>query len=303
MKKTKIYGVLAVVLLLVFGLVGCSTNGNDGDGAKDKVVISGKNYTEQEILVYLMAGVVEAKTDLEVETKPWLGGTMVASKALDAGDIDIYAEYTGTALTVQLEQESMTDPDAAYDKVSKMYQETKDITWLKPFGFNNTYTLTMRKVDAEKLGVETFSDLVEDAPDLVMASEPEFLERDDGYKGIQKLYGINFKDVKAMDAGLMYGAVKNGKADICPAYATDGRIIAFDLKVLKDDKNFFPPYYAAPIVRNDTLTKHPELEDALNSLAGKLDDTTMQKLNAQVDLDKKAAKDVANEWLTSEGII
>lgn len=299
MKKAKLYGVLAVALLLIFSIVGCSADTKTGG----KVVISGKNFTEQEILVYLMAGVIEAKTDLEVETKPWLGGTMVASKALDAGDIDIYAEYTGTALTVQLEQEVITDPDEAYATVSKMYKEKKDITWLKPFGFNNTYTLTMRKAHAEKLGVETFSDLIKDAPNLVMASEPEFLERDDGYKGIQKLYGINFKDVKAMDTGLMYSALKDSKADVAPAYATDGRIIAFDLKVLKDDKNFFPPYYAAPIIRNDTLTKHPELADALNSLAGKLDDTTMQKLNAQVDLDKKKSKDVANEWLKAQGLI
>lgn len=301
MKKFKMLGVLAVALLLVFSIVGCSADTKDKTGGK--VVISGKNYTEQEILVYLMAGVVEAKTDLEVETKPWLGGTMVASKALDAGDIDIYAEYTGTALMVQLEQEVITDPDEAYATVSKMYKEKKDITWLKPFGFNNTYTLTLRKAHAEQLGVETFSDLIKYAPDLVMASEPEFLERDDGYKGIQKLYGINFKDVKAMDAGLMYSALKDSKADVAPAYATDGRIISFDLKVLKDDKNFFPPYYAAPIIRNDTLAKHPELADALNSLAGKLDDTTMQQLNAQVDLDKKASKDVANEWLKAQGLI
>lgn len=122
-----------------------------------------------------------------------------------------------------------------------------------------------------------------------MASEPEFLERDDGYKGVQKTYNLKFKDVKGMDAGLMYGSVKDGKADVCCAYATDGRIMAFDLKVLKDDKQFFPPYYAAPIVRNDTLKRHPELVDALNSLAGKLDDTVMQKLNAQVDLDKKSS--------------
>jgi len=298
-KKARMYGVLAVALLLIFSIVGCSADTKTGG----KVVISGKNFTEQEILVYLMAGVIEAKTDIEVETKPWLGGTMVASKALDAGDIDIYAEYTGTALTVQLEQKVITDPDEAYATVSKMYKEKKDITWLKPFGFNNTYTLTMRKAHAEKLGIETFSDLIKDAPNLVMASEPEFLERDDGYKGIQKLYGINFKDVKAMDAGLMYSALKDSKADVAPAYATDGRIIAFDLKVLKDDKNFFPPYYAAPIIRNDTLAKHPELADALNSLAGKLDDTTMQKLNAQVDLDKKKSKDVANEWLKAQGLI
>ena len=299
--KLKKYGVLAVVLVLLLSLVGCSTAAKGGAG--DTVVIGGKNFTEQEILVYLMAGVVEAKTDLKVETKSWLGGTMVASKALDNGDIDIYAEYTGTALTVQLKQPPMTDPDATYAKVSKAYQETKDITWLKPFGFNNTYTLTMRKSQAEKLGIETFSDLVKEAPNLILASEPEFLEREDGYKGLQKAYNIKFKDVKGMDVGLMYNAVKEGKADVCDAYATDGRIVAFDLKVLKDDKQFFPPYYAAPLVRNDTLKKHPELKEALNSLGGKLNDTVMQQLNAKVDLDKKAAKDVANEWLKSEGLI
>lgn len=301
MKKARQYGILAVVLLLVISVVGCSAKGKGAAG--DTVIIGGKNFTEQSILVYLMAGVVEAKTNLKVQTKPWLGGTMVASKALDAGELDIYAEYTGTALTVQLAQPPMNDPDAVYAKVSKTYEDKKNITWLKPFGFNNTYTLAMRKSEATKLGLETFSDLVKVAPNLSMASEPEFLEREDGYKGVQKAYGLKFKQTSAMDAGLMYGAVKDGKADVCPAYATDGRIVAFDLKVLKDDKKFFPPYYAAPIIRDDTLKKHPELKDALNSLAGKLDDQTMQQLNAKVDLDKKAAKDVANEWLKAQGLI
>jgi len=299
MKKAKKYGILAFVLLLALSLVGCSAKTEAGDTIK----IGGKNFTEQDILVHLMAGVVEAKTDLTVETKPWLGGTMVASKALDNGDIDIYAEYTGTALMVQLEQEPMTDPVAVYDKVSKMYNENKNITWLEPFGFNNTYTMSMRKADAEKLGIETFSDLAKQSTNLSLVVEGEFFEREDGYKGLQKMYGMNFKATSAMDAGLMYGAVKDGKADVLDAFATDGRIVAFDLKVLKDDKQFFPPYYAAPLVRNDTLAKHPELADALNSLAGKLDDATMQQLNAKVDLDKQSSKDVANEWLKAQGLI
>jgi len=301
LKNLRTYGILAVVLIVALSLVGCSAK--DKGAAGDKVIIGGKNFTEQSILVYLMAGVVEAKTDLKVEVKPWLGGTMVASKALDAGELDIYAEYTGTALTVQLAQPPMSDPDAVYAKVSKAYDKDKNITWLKPFGFNNTYTLTMRKAEAAKLGIETFSDLIKEAPNLSMASEPEFLEREDGYKGLQKAYGIKFKKTSALDAGLMYGAVKDGKADVCPAYATDGRIVAFDLKVLKDDKKFFPPYYAAPIVRKDTLAKHPELATALNSLAGKLDDTIMQQLNAKVDLDKKSAESVAKEWLKAQGLI
>ncbi|HBP65273.1 MAG TPA: glycine/betaine ABC transporter substrate-binding protein [Desulfosporosinus sp.] len=301
MKSIKIYGILAVILLLTFSLVGCSTKGKSGAG--DTVKIGGKNFTEQDILVYLMAGVIQAKTSLKVETKTWLGGTLVVSKALDRGDIDMYPEYTGTALTVQLEQPPMNDPVAVLDKVSKEYKEKKSITWLKTFGFNNTYTLSMRKSEATRLGIATLSDLAKQAPNLKLVTEPEFLEREDGYKGVQKTYNMKFKETSGMDAGLMYGAVKDGKADVCDAFATDGRIVAFDLQVLKDDKNFFPPYYAAPIVRNDTLTKHPELAEALNSLAGKLDDKTMQQLNAKVDLDKKASKDVANEWLKAQGLI
>ncbi|WP_206809451.1 glycine betaine ABC transporter substrate-binding protein [Paradesulfitobacterium ferrireducens] len=303
MKNSRKYGLVAVVLVLVLSLVGCSAGGKGTAGGDNTVTIGGKNFTEQDILVYLMAGVIEAKTDLKVETKPWLGGTLVVSKALDRGDIDLYAEYTGTALTVQLEQPPMNDPDAVYDKVSKEYKDKKKITWLKPFGFNNTYTLAMGESEAQRLGIESFSDLTKQAPNLTLVSEQEFLERDDGYKGLQKTYNMNFKETKGMDAGLMYSAVKDGKADVCDAFATDGRIVAFNLRVLKDDKQFFPPYYAAPVVRDDTLAKHPELKDALNSLAGKLDDKTMQQLNAKVDLENRKSQDVANEWLKAQGLI
>lgn len=161
----------------------------------------------------------------------------------------------------------------------------------------------MRAADAAQLGIETISDLIKHAPKMILVSEQEFLERDDGYKGLQKTYGINFKETKGMDAGLMYEAVKSGKADVNDAFATDGRIDAFNLKVLKDDKQFFPPYYAAPIVRDDTLKKHPQIADVLNLLAGKLDDETMRKLNSQVDLEKKDAKNVAREWLKAQGLI
>lgn len=294
-------GIVGLILVLVLSLAGCSAGGS-AQGS-DTVTIGGKNFTEQDILVYMMKDVIEAKTNLKVNTKNWLGGTLVVAQAMDRGDIDIYAEYTGTALTVQLKEKPMNDPQAVYDKVKQEYENQKKITWLKPFGFNNTYTLTMRAEDAQRLGIETFSDLAKQAPNLVLASEQEFLERDDGYKGLQKAYGMKFKETKGMDAGLMYDAVKNGKADVNDAFATDGRIATFNLKTLKDDKHFFPPYFAAPIVRDDTLKKHPEIADALSLLAGKLDDQTMQKLNAQVDLEKKAAKDVAHDWLKAQGII
>lgn len=295
MKKITI---LLLGIILIFSLTGCF-----GTSKENTITIGGKNFTEQDILVYLMQGIIEDRTDLKVVTKPFLGGTNIVAQALEKGDLDLYAEYTGTALVNILGQKSMNDSQAVYDKVKKIYQEEKNLVWLKPLGFNNTYTLTMRADKAEKLGIETYSDLVEKAPGLVLGATQEFLERSDGYKGLQKVYGIKFKDTKGFDPGLTYAAVRDGKVDVNDAFATDGRIPAFNLKVLKDDKNFFPPYYAAPVIRQDTLKKHPEVAEALNLLAGRLDDRQMAELNAQVDLEGKDAKSVAQAWLKSEGLI
>lgn len=295
--KKKFLPLIMVLALITLSLAGCSSS------SSNSIVIGGKNFTEQDVLVYLMQDVIEAKTKLKVQTKPFLGGTLVVAKALDHGDIDLYAEYTGTALVTILNEKSMTDPQKVYDTVKEAYANQKNLTWLKPFGFNNTYTLAMRSADAQRLGIESISDLAKQAPNLVLGSTQEFLEREDGYKGVQKLYGLNFKETKGMDPGLTYAAVKDGKTDVNDAFSTDGRISAFNLKVLKDDKHFFPPYYAAPVIRTDTLKKHPEIADALNTLAGKLDDKTMSELNAKVDLEKKDAKNVAKEWLKSQGLI
>lgn len=290
--------ILLIGVILAFSLTGCL-----GASKDDTVVIGGKNFTEQDVLVYLMQGIIEDRTDLKVVTKPFLGGTNIVAQALEKGDLDLYAEYTGTALINILGKETINDSQAVYDKVKKIYQEEKNLIWLEPFGFNNTYTLAMRADKADKLGIETYSDLVQKAPGLVLGSTQEFLERSDGYKGLQKVYEMKFKDTKGFDPGLTYAAVRDGKVDVNDAFATDGRIPAFNLKVLKDDKNFFPPYYAAPIIRQDTLEKHPEIAEALNLLAGRLDDRQMAELNSQVDLQGKDAKEVAQAWLKSQGLI
>lgn len=290
---------LLLAVFLAVAVAGCSL----GSDKKDRIVIGGKNFTEQDILVYMMKYIIEDKTGLAVETKPFLGGTSIVAQALDRGDIQIYAEYTGTALINLLQQPLINDPQKAYEKVAQIYRDQKQITWLKPFGFNNTYTLTMREDKAAELGVEKFSDLIAKAPNLVMGCTQEFLERPDGYKGLREAYGMNFKSVNGMDPGLTYAAARDGKVDVIDAFATDGRIPAFKLKVLQDDKNFFPPYYAAPIVREDLLQKHPQIADALNLLAGKISNEEMAALNAQVDLDKKDAKEVARQWLKAQGLI
>ncbi|KYZ75016.1 glycine/betaine ABC transporter substrate-binding protein [Anaerosporomusa subterranea] len=297
MKKKLLVCILIMTMALVFA--GCSSS----DKNSGKVVIGGKNFTEQDILVYLMKYTIEEKTELTAEVKPFLGGTNIVAQALDRGDVDIYAEYTGTGLMNILGQPLVSDPQAAYDKVKAMYKEQKKIIWLEPFGFNNTYTITMRTDVADSLGISKVSDLVGKASELSFGCTHEFLERPDGLNGLQEKYGIQFKQVSGMDPGLTYAAVRDKKVDLIDGFATDGRIPAFNLKVLEDDKQFFPPYFAAPIVREDTLKKHPEIADALKLLAGKIDDKEMAALNAKVDLEKKDAKEVAKTWLKEKGII
>lgn len=288
---------LSIVVVMVFA--GCSSIGKNSN----KIVIGGKNFTEQDILVYMMKYVIEDQTKLKVETKTFLGGTSVVAQAIERGDIDIYPEYTGTALINLLGEPVINNPQAAYDKVQKLYKEKKQIVWLEPFGFNNTYTLTMRGDEAERLGIATISDLASKADTLMLGCTQEFLERADGQKGLEEKYGFKFAAASGMDPGLTYAAVRDKKVNVIDGFATDGRIAAFNLKVLKDDKNFFPPYYAAPIIREDVLKKHPEIADALKRLAGKLDDKEMARLNAKVDLEKQDPKAVAKEWLQSQGLI
>ncbi|MCC5464266.1 glycine betaine ABC transporter substrate-binding protein [Pelosinus baikalensis] len=297
MKKTAIL-LLSVLVVMVF--TGCSLLSGKNSNT---VVIAGKNFTEQDILVYMMKYVIEDQTKLKVETKAFLGGTSVVSQAIERGDIDIYPEYTGTALINLLGEPMISDPQAAYDKVKNIYKEKKQIIWLEPFGFNNTYTLTMRTDEAERLGINTISDLAAKADRLMLGCTQEFLERADGQKGLEEKYGFKFAAASGMDPGLTYAAVRDKKVDVIDGFSTDGRIVAFNLKVLEDDKKFFPPYYAAPIIREDTLKKHPEIADALKLLAGKLNETEMAKLNAKVDLEKQDPKAVAKEWLQSKGLI
>lgn len=290
------YFAIAVLIAVLAGIYAPA-------GSNKMVTVGGKNFTEQDILVEILSQTIEENTDIQVVRKPFLGGTSVVESAMDRGDVDIYAEYTGTALLHILKLPLETDPDKAYEIVRNEYSAKKDVTWLKPLGFNNTYTLTMRADQATELGIEKISDLVAHGSKLHLGCTAEFTERPDGYPGLVKKYNFEFSKLSVMDPGLVYSAVRDGEVDVIDAFATDGRIPAFGLKVLKDDKQFFPPYYAAPIVRNDALHKYPELKELLNRLAGKLTDEEMAKLNAQVDLDRKSAAEVAKNWLKEQKII
>lgn len=290
------YFVMAFLIAVFVGMYAPS-------GSNKVVTVGGKNFTEQDILVELLSQTIEKNTDIEVIRKPFLGGTSVVESAMNRGDVDIYAEYTGTALLHILKRPVESDPEKAYGIVRDEYSATKDITWLTPLGFNNTYTLTMRSAQATEMGIEKISDLIPYGSVLRLGCTAEFSERPDGYPGLKKRYNFEFSKVNAMDPGLVYSAARDGEVDVIDAFATDGRIPAFGLKVLQDDKNFFPPYYAAPIVRNDALQKYPELKEVLNRLGGKLTNDEMAKLNAQVDLERKSPADVARQWLKQQGII
>ncbi len=269
----------------------------------DKIVIGSKNFNEQLILGNMLATLIEENTNIKVEKKLNLGGTSIAFNALKADELDMYVEYTGTGLVNIMGQPSINDPDKAYQAVSDYFNKNYGITWLKPLGFNNTYTLAVKKDVAHKYNLESLSDLAKVGNQLVLGCTIEFSNREDGYTGLNKMYNMNFKDVSPVDGGLRYTSLNSGKTDVIDAFSTDGLLKAFDLKVLKDDKNFFPPYYAAPIINNKTLEKHPELKDLINKLAGKLDDEKMRELNYRVDkLNEDPAK-VASDFLRESGLI
>jgi osmoprotectant transport system permease protein len=271
--------------------------------AKEKIVIGSKNFTEQLILGNMLADLIEGKTNLEVERKLNLGGTQVAFGALQKGETDMYVEYTGTGLVDILKQDAINDPNKAYDIVQNEFNKKYNITLLQPLGFNNTYALAVRKDTAKQYNLNTVSDLAKVSNEFTMGPTIEFSNRNDGLIGLSKKYNLNFKDVKAVDGGLRYTALNHHKSDVIDAFSTDGLLKEFNLKVLKDDKGFFPPYYAVPFVREDTLKKHPELKKVLNSLAGKLSDDKMRELNYRVDSLKESPAAVAKDFLKKEGLI
>jgi len=290
---------LASLLLVAFGAFKVYSTAN----AKEKIVIGSKNFSEQLILGNMLADLIENKTDIQVERKLNLGGSQVAFSALKNGDIDLYVEYTGTGLVNILNQPPESNPDQVYNYVQKEFKKKYDIELLKPIGFNNTYALAVRQDTAKQYNLKTISDLARVSNGLIMGPTIEFPNREDGLIGLSKNYNMSFKDVKAVDGGLRYTALKNHKSDVIDAFSTDGLLEAFQLKVLEDDKNFFPPYYAVPIIKEETLKEHPELKKVLNSLSGKLTDEKMRELNYKVDSLKQSPAKVAKEFLKEEGLL
>ncbi|WP_136068087.1 glycine betaine ABC transporter substrate-binding protein [Modicisalibacter radicis] len=271
----------------------------------DPIVVGGLNYTEHLILTSATVQLLEAH-DYNVDKREGLG-TSVLRQAQENGQVDLYWEYTGNSVILFNDQPQPEDAEATY-RTAKRLDAEKDLIWLDPSDTNNTYALAMRQADAEERDIHSLSDLaaaMNDGAELTLASNAEFYARDDGLRPLQEAYGFNFprSDVKRMDSGLTYNALKNGNVDIALVFATDGRNGAFDFEVLDDDQAFFPVYQLAPVVRRDTLESHPDIEGLLNAMAAELDDATLIDLNSRVDIDKQEIDAVAHAFLTEQGLL
>ena len=295
---------LSFVLILLMSLLLAACTGVEKT-EKGKIVVSGKKFTEQVILTHLLAEYLKANTDLEVEVEDSLGGVFVLHEAMKKGEIDLCVEYTGTGYLNVLKHEYKAGqtPDEVYEETKRGYKEKFNITWLEPLGFNNTYALATREELANDLGVKTYSDLSQKASKLTFGADAEFFERGDGFDALANVYNFKFRKTTNIDPDLQYEAAKNGNIDVITAFSTDARIKQYNLTLLEDDKNFFPPYYAVPIVRQEVLDANPGLEETLRNLAGILSDEKMMELNAQVNLQGKDPKEVAIQFLKSEGLI
>jgi osmoprotectant transport system substrate-binding protein len=266
--------------------------------ATDRIVIGSKNFTEQVILGEIIAQQIEQKTPLKVDRRFNLGGTLVCHQGITSGSLDIYPEYTGTALTAVLKQPIQTNPQQVLDLVKQQYAQQFQLDWTAPFGFNNSFAMIIRGADARQLKLTTLTAAASHTPQWTAGFGPEFQSRPDGLPGLSKAYNLKFtKTPKTMDLGLLYKALKDKQVDIVAGNTTDGLIQSLDLTVLQDDKQYFPPYEAAPVVRQATLKQHPELKAVLDQLAGKITEAKMRELNYRVDGKKEDLKLVVSEFL------
>ena len=278
------------LLLVALVLSGCTR--------RDRIIVGAKNFTESDLLAEIVAQQIERRTSLPVERKLHLGGTFVCHRAITAGDIDIYVEYTGTAFTAILKQTPISDPDSVYRFVAAEYANRFQLRWTAPFGFDNTFAILVRRADAERYGLQSIGDLARVAPHWKAGFGYEFLERADGFPGLAKLYGLSFSQPPtAMDLGLTYRALADRRVDVIAGNSTDGQIAALDLVALTDDRGYFPPYQAAPVVRAAVLERYPAVRAALAELGAKMSDAEMRRLNALADVEHKDIAEIARAWL------
>jgi osmoprotectant transport system substrate-binding protein len=278
-------------------LAACSRPG------RDTVVVGSKNFPEQALLAEILAQHIEARTHLRVERRLYLAGSYICQQALLSGRIDIYVEYTGTALTAILHDSIESDPSAVFGRVQREYKQRFGMEVMPSLGFNDTFAIVIRGQDARRLNLKTLTGAARYTPQFRPGFGYEFMERPDGYSNLARVYGLRFAaPPRILDLGLLYRALLDKQVDLVAGNSTDGLLATRDLVVLEDDKHYFPPYEAVPIVRDDTLSRHPELRAAMAELTGKITDVEMRKMNATVIDERRDISDVAGEFLHSSGI-
>ncbi len=279
-----------VALLSAALLAGC--------GRGPRIVVGSKNFTEQVILGEILAQQLERRLGAPVERRLNLGGTLLAHEALVSGAIDLYPEYSGTALTAILKSDPVSDPAAVYDKVRPEYERRWRLTWLPPLGFNNTFAIAVRGESARSSHLSTISDAARRRDGWRLGVGYEFLRRPDGLEGLQRTYHLPLQGAPvSMDLGLLYQALQGGQVDMVAANSTDGLLSKLDVKVLSDDKAYFPPYQCAVVVRERSLAAHPRMRSTLEELSGRISEDSMRKLNYQVDGEHRPVREVAAEFL------
>jgi len=285
-------GAAAVVVAMVAG-------GAAAARSRAGIIVGSKNFTEQVILGELVAQTIERETGLPVQRRLNLGGTLICDRALATGDVDVYVEYTGTALTAVFHQQAMNDASAVFDRVRQEYARTGR-TLLPALGFDNTFAILVRGKDARALGLKTIDDASRVTPRWRAAFGYEFLERPDGYPGLSKAYGLRFDESPhVMDLTLSYRALSSGQVDLIAGDATAGLISALDLVQLQDNRHYFPPYDAAPVARAQTLLKYPQVRGALEKLGGRVSADDMRRMNYLADAEHRDVKAIVADFLTS----
>lgn len=287
--------VLAAIVLL---LPSCSPSHSD------HIVVGSKNFTESFLLGEILAQQIEGNTNLKVDRRFYLAGTYICQQAILSGRIDLYPEYTGTALTAILKQQASGERAEVYQRVKSEYEHRFGLTLGPALGFNDTFAMEIRGEDARRLNVKTLSQAAAFAPQWRAGFGYEFMERPDGYRGLVATYGLHFAEQpRIMDLGLLARALKDHQIDLAGGNTTDGLIPVLGLFVLEDDRHYFPPYEAVPVMRQQTLQQYPEVARALAQLSGKISDDEMQRLNYAVEGQHRDATEVAHEFLKSKNLV
>lgn len=285
----------ALILLNILLISSCSSKGKS-------IVVGAKDYTEQDVLGNILTVLIEENTDLKVDYKHEMASNVIFA-AVKSGDVDVYIDYTGTVYGNYLGYSEMKSSEEVYDISVQELKEEHNLLMLEPLGFNNTYCLAVSKDTAETHNLKTYSDLAKVSDNFVFGGGFEILNRNDGLPQLKKEYDMTFKEERAVEGVLRYAAIESNETQVTEAFSTDGMLLEYDLVLLEDDRAFFPPYHAAPIIRVKTAEKYPELLTVLNKLSNALNDDTMRDLNYKVDVLKQNPKEVAVEFLKSSGLI